>query len=133
MVSGAPAPDPDLDLVAAGLRADGLELRISVEVLAAKLEQALPGATRVQRRGGGLLGRGDKQVSRVLVALGDWRYELAVDGGRLQGSRVREVGGIAIKRESLDAQAWVTALTDGLRAEAQRSAQAREALSQLLD
>ncbi len=48
----------DFDLSAAGLRADGDDLRISVEVLAGKLEESLPGMTRVQRRGGGLLGRG---------------------------------------------------------------------------
>ncbi len=129
----APESEPDLDLVAAGLRADGGELRISVEVLAAKLAEALPGRTSVKRRGGGLLGRGERQVCELRVQLGAGRYELAVDGDRVEGVRVREVGGVAIKRETLDPETWVTALTEELRAEAQRSAQARQALASLLD
>jgi hypothetical protein len=121
------------DLAAAGLRADGTDLRISVEVLASKLEQALPGQARVERHGGGLLGRGEKHVRRVQVQLGANRYQLSVDGDRIEGFREREVGGIAIKREPLDPQAWVAALSEDLRAEAQRSAQARESLQRLLD
>jgi hypothetical protein len=120
------------DLVAAGLRIDGADLATSVKVLAAKLEQALPGVTRVERRGGGLLGRGEKQVRRVQVELGSCCYELAVDGPRVQGFRERQSGGIAIKREALDPDAWIAALTADLRVEAQRSAQARTALEELL-
>jgi hypothetical protein len=127
------ATEQDFDLTAAGLRADGADMRISVEVLAGKLEQALPGQVRVERRGGGLLGRGEKRVRRVQVRLGSNRYELSVDGGRVEGFREREVGGIAIKREPLDPQAWVAALGADLHSEAERSAQAREALTRLLD
>ncbi len=37
--------EQDFDLSAAGLRADGTDLRISVEVLASKLEESLPDAS----------------------------------------------------------------------------------------
>jgi hypothetical protein len=57
------AADETFDLSAAGLRADGTDLRISVEVLAAKLESSLPGRTRVERRGGGPLGPSGQHVS----------------------------------------------------------------------
>ena len=120
------------DLAAAGLRADGTDLRISVEVLASKLEQALPGQARVERHGGGLLGRGEKHVRCLQVKLGANRYQLNVEGDRVEGYREREVGGIAIKREPLDPQAWVAALSEDLRTEAERSAQARESLQRLL-
>jgi hypothetical protein len=120
------------DLAAAGLRADGTDLRISVEALASKLEQALPGQAQVERHGGGLLGRGEKHVRRVQVKLGANRYQLSVADGRVEGFRECEVGGIAIKREPLDPQAWVVALSEDLRAEAQRSAEARMALDRLL-
>jgi hypothetical protein len=120
------------DLVAAGLRGSGVDLAISVEVLAAKLEQALPGVARVERRGGGLLGRGEKRVRRVQVELGSCCYELDVDGARIEGFRERQSGGIAIKRESLDPNAWIAALTTDLRAEAERSTQAQAALEELL-
>jgi hypothetical protein len=124
--------EQDFDLSAAGLRADGTDLRISVEVLAGKLETALPSHARVERRGGGLLGRGEKRVRAVSVEIGGNSYRLTVDGDRVEGFRERQVGGISIKREPLDPDAWVAALTDDLRAEAERSAEARAALEGLL-
>jgi len=120
------------DLAAAGLRGDGGDLRVSVEVLASKLEQALPGQARVERRGGGLLGRGEKRVRAVRVELGTAAYLLGIEGGRVEGFRERQVGGISIKRESLSPDEWIAALTADLRAEAERSAHARAALEGLL-
>jgi hypothetical protein len=120
------------ELAAAGLRGDGSDLRISVEVLASKLEQALPGRARVQRGGGGLLGRGQRRVRALEVELAGNRYELQVASAGLQTSRQREVGGIAIKREALAPDAWIAALTSDLQAESERSSQARAALEGLL-
>lgn len=122
----------DFDLDAAALRSDGGELTMSIEVLASKLEQALPSSTKVQRRGGGLLGRGQKRVCELVVQLGPVSYSLEVSGARLQGFRQKEVGGIAIKRESLDPGAWITELASSLRAEAQRSTEAQRALAELI-
>jgi hypothetical protein len=127
---GAQAGEDTFDLAAAGLRGDGAELAISVEVLAAKLEQALPGVARVERRGGGLLGRGEKRVRRVEVELGACCYQLTVDGARVEGFRERQSGGIAIKREPLDPNEWIAALGADLRAEAARSAQASAEMSE---
>ncbi|SRR5580693_5856079 len=127
--------DETFDLSAAGLRADGTDLRISVEVLASKLESSLPGRTRVERRGGGLLGRGEKHVRQIQVELGSGSgttYQLTIDGDRVEGFRERKSGGIAIKREPLDPDAWIAALTDELQSEAQRSAEARAALEGLV-
>jgi hypothetical protein len=124
--------DPSFDLAASELRGDGQELAVSMEVLAAKLEQALPGRALVERRGGGLLGRGTKRVRSVEVALADCRYQLVFNKGRLEGTRMRQSGGIAIKRETLEPGAWLAALTDELREEAQRSTEARAALERLL-
>lgn len=124
--------EESFDLAAAGLRMDGADLATSVEVLAAKLEQALPGQASVERSGGGLLGKGAKRVRSLRVQLGELRYQLAMRDGRVDGSRERQVGGICIKRETLDPDRWIAALTDDLRAEADRSAQARAALERLL-
>ncbi|HEY1834175.1 MAG TPA: hypothetical protein VGG08_07050 [Solirubrobacteraceae bacterium] len=122
----------DFDIAAAGLRADGADLRLSVEVLASKLEQALPGRCRVQRSGGGLLGRGERRLRSLQVDIGGCGYALTVGGAGLETSRRREVGGIAIKTETLAPSDWIAALTDDLRAEAERSAEARTALEELL-
>ena len=124
--------DDSFDLAAAGLRGDGADLAISIEVLASKLEHALPAQARVERRGGGLLGRGEKRVRALRVELGSAAYLLGVRDGRLEGFRERQVGGIAIKREALDPDEWVAALTADLRAEAERSGHARAALEELL-
>ena len=89
-----------------------------MEVLANKLEQALPGLARVERHGGGLLGRGEKRVRRVQVELSGCCYQLTVDGPRVQGFGERQSGGIAIKREALDPNEWIAALGADLRAQA---------------
>lgn len=120
------------DLSAAGLRAGGSDLSAFFQALAGKLEQALPGRTRIERRGGGLLGRGPRGARSIQVDLGDCRYRLELDGGALSGSRERRSGGIAIGRDALDADAWIAALTDELREEAARDAGARLALERLL-
>jgi hypothetical protein len=125
--------EESFDLAAAGLRGDDAEMAVSLEVLAAKLEQALPGRARVERSGAGLLARKPKRVRSIQVDLGGSCYRLALEGDRLQGSRERQVGGISIKREPLQPQAWISALTNELRAEAERSSEAREALTRLLD
>jgi hypothetical protein len=127
--------DETFDLSAAGLRADGSDLRISVEVLAAKLESTLSGRTRVERRGGGLLGRGEKHVRRIEVQLGadnGTSYQLTIEGDRVEGFRERKSGGISIKREPLTPDQWIAALTSELQSEAQRSAEARQALEGLV-
>jgi hypothetical protein len=119
------------DLDAAGLRADGADLASGIEVLAAKLEGALPSRTSVQRRARRLLSR-DKVVEAIEVRLGDWRYALRVDGGRVEAAREQEVRGVVIKREPLELGAWMAALTAELRAEAATSAEARAALDRLV-
>jgi hypothetical protein len=121
----------DFDLSAAGLRADSGDIATTVEVIARKLEDALPAHTSVQRRGRPLSRA--KHVYAIEVRLGDWRYQLQFDGRAIAASREREVGGIAIKRESLSLVDWVGAMTAELRASAEQSAQARTALERLLD
>ncbi|MEA2153936.1 MAG: hypothetical protein QOE11_76 [Solirubrobacteraceae bacterium] len=125
--------DDDLtfDLDAAGLRADGAELLMGIEVLARKLEDALPQATRVQRRSKRLFG-GGKVVRSIEVRLGTTRYGLDVDGQTVGADRSQEVRGVVIKREPLDVADWVGALTGELREQAADSAQARTALERLV-
>jgi len=119
------------DLDAAGLLADGKDLLVGVEVLAHKLEVALPQATRVQRRSKRLFG-GDKVLESVEVRLGTTRYGLEVKGHDVTADRRQEVRGVVIKRESLELADWVRALTGELREQAADSAQARTALERLV-
>lgn len=120
----------DLELLAASLRADSSDLTAFVESLAAKLEDAVPGRTKVERRRSGMFG--PKAVSRITVDLGDRRLELRHDGGAVQTSCSRLSGGIVLKSEAFDADAWLAVLSEALAAEASRSETTRKALERLL-
>jgi hypothetical protein len=127
------APDEaalDLDLLSASLRADSSDLSAFVESLAAKLEQALPSRARVVRRRAGMFG--PKAVRSLTVDLGDQRLELQAEGGGVQTRCARLSGGIVLKNEALETEAWLAMLSEALAAEAQRSETTRRALERLL-
>lgn len=123
--------DRAFDLDAAELRLGGADVATAIEVLAVKLEAALPAATTVRRRSRGFLSR-EKVVQEIEVALGDWRYALESDGGGVEASRRQAVRGVVIRREQLDLDAWLAALSAELREQARTSEQARAALERLV-
>ncbi|MEA2197572.1 MAG: hypothetical protein QOJ25_1623 [Solirubrobacteraceae bacterium] len=120
----------DLDLLAASLRADSSDLDAFVESLAVKLEDAIPKGVRVERRRRGMFG--PKLVRRVEVDLGDQRLELSSATGSVETRRAKLSGGIVLKSERLDIDAWLAALGEALAAEATRSSTTRQALQRLL-
>lgn len=124
-------PD-DFEMVAASLRADDADTRTYVEVLATKLEGALPGHVQVERHARKLFSH-DKVVRRIAIALGDCRYTLDADGtGSVDCSRAKAVRGIVLKNERLGLSDWVTALAQDIAAQAATSEEARIALQRLL-
>jgi hypothetical protein len=120
----------DLDLLAASFRTDLSDLGAFVESLAAKLEQILPTRVRVERRKQGMFGA--KLVRRIEFDAGDTRLELRYDGRVIDTRSSRLSGGIVLKSEPLDTDAWLQALGQQLAAEAERSASTREALERML-
>ena len=121
--------DETFDLSAAGLRADGTDLAISVEVLAAKLEQALPGphARRAPRRRPARPRREARAPDRRSSSARQWD-QLSSWRSTASASRAfasAKSGGIAIKREPLDPDAVDRGAHAELQAEAQRSAERR--------
>jgi hypothetical protein len=123
-------PEVDIDLLAASLRADSSDLSAFVESLAAKLEEAIPGRVRIDRRRSGMFG--PKAVRGVALDLGDRRLELRTDGGTVQTRCARLSGGIVLKNEVLETDQWLAVLSDALAAEARRSETTRKALERLL-
>jgi hypothetical protein len=117
------------DLLAASLRADARDLELFLEVLAAKLTEALPAAVAVEREGG-LLAR--RRVKRVAVELDEHRYELARAPGGVAGRHSHQVRGITLKTEQLALDDWITALSRHLAESARVSEQGRAALLRLL-
>ena len=124
------SPGVDLDLLAASLRADSSDLHAFVESMAAKLEDAVPGRVRVDRRRDGMFG--PKLVRGFSVDLGDQRLELRADRGAVQCRCARLSGGIVLKNEELETEAWLAMLSEALAAEASRSEATRRALERLL-
>jgi hypothetical protein len=121
----------DIDLLAASLRSDASDLNVFVESLAAKLEEAVPDRVQVQRRRDGLLG--PKHVRRIALDAGPNRLELLRgEGGAIETRCSRTSGGIVLKNEQVDTEAWLDALGKALAHEAQRSERARQALQRLL-
>src|SRR3954452_10080802 len=124
------ADAPDLDLLAASLRADATDTAAFLEALAARLEGAFPGQVEVQRKGG-LLG-GGKRVRRIAVRLDNTHYEMEPDHGSVVARRRNVVRGIALKSEDLSVEAWIDALSTDLLALAQTSERSRAALERLI-
>jgi hypothetical protein len=120
----------DLDLLAASLRADSSDLGAFVESMAAKLEQAVPTRVRVDRRRTGMFG--PKTVRSMSVDLGDQRLELRAERGGVQTRCARLSGGIVLKNEEFETDAWLAMLSEALAAEASRSEATRKALERLL-
>lgn len=125
------ASEGGFELLAASLRASSGDLNSFVEVLADKLEQALPGRVRIERRAVRLFSK-EKRVARIEVALGDNRYIAAADGGALETRCAKAVRGVVLKSEVLPLEAWLAALGRELAVEAEASEQSRRALEQLL-
>src|SRR4051795_2873736 len=86
------ADAPDLDLLAASLRADATDTAAFLEALAARLEGALPGQVEVERKG--RLFGGAKPVRRSAVRPGDPHYDIAAEGGAVEPRRRSVVRGI---------------------------------------
>jgi hypothetical protein len=121
----------DIEMLTASLRADSGDLRSFVEALAVKLEAAVPGAVRVERRREGMFG--PKLVRRLSLDAGDQRLELTVSGGGVQTRSARLSGGIVLKSETVDTDTWLTVLGQALAVEARRSETTRQALDRLLN
>jgi hypothetical protein len=119
------------ELLSSSLRASSSDLKTFVEVLADKLEQALPGRVKVERRAVRRFSK-EKRVARIEVALGDNRYVAVVTNGALETRCAKAVRGVVLKTESLSLEAWLDALGGDLAAEAGASEQSRLALEQLL-
>ncbi len=121
---------PEFDRVAAALRADARDLATFLEVLADKLEHALPGGVQVDRTGGLL--RKPRRVVRVRLELGDERFQLERRESGLEAVRTRVVRGIALKSDTVPLDAWIDGLSQALARSAVESSAASQALARLV-
>src|SRR5205823_3833051 len=92
-------PAMGFELVAASIRADASDLKTFLDVLAVKLEQALPGMVFIEREGG--LFKRERKVQVIRIQIEDKLYDLARAGGGLEARLSHQVRGITLKNEVL--------------------------------
>jgi hypothetical protein len=126
-----PDDDNDFELLAASLRAESADLATFVEALAVKLQAALKGRTKVIRRRISLLSS-KKRVHSIAIDFGDSHYLLEYDGNEVETRVAKAVRGIKLKTELLSLEQWIESLARAIAAEANDSAQGRQALERML-
>jgi hypothetical protein len=120
----------DLEMAAASLRADTTDVHVLLKVLADQLTDALGERLQVQRGGGRF--RKSEVIKSLTVAMGDDQFEAVVDGPSLRCAIGHASGGIRIRNESVDVDAWIARLLAALQAEAAHSQSARLALENIV-
>jgi hypothetical protein len=122
--------DQDLDALAASLRADASDIGVFFQVLAARLNDSMPGGVTLEREGG--LFKKDHPVKKITVRAGDDVFEAEFRGGAVAARHAHAVRGITLRSEELDFQGWLRALLGVLQTRAQSSAEASAALRGLV-
>ena len=120
----------DLALASATLRANSSDVQALLSALVGGLSEAL--GDRVQTTMAGGRFRKAHDITAVVLSVGDEQFEAIVDGARLRCGVAHVSGGIRIRNEALDVDAWITRLVATLGAEAERSESARQALERLV-
>jgi hypothetical protein len=120
----------DLELAASSLRAEGSDVRILVKVLVDQLADALGPRLRVERAGG--LFRKSEAVRSLTITLEDDQFDAVVDGSTLRCTIGHSSGGIRIRSEKVDMDAWLRRLLTVLKAEAANSQAVRLALESMV-
>jgi hypothetical protein len=121
---------PEVDLLAASLRADRVEGATFLQVLGMKLAEALPDLVRVEYEQ--KLLRRTGRVRKVEAALGEWVFELEMVAGRLVARVAHVVRGMRLRTDETSPEEWAARLAAELRRLAERSAAARDAIARLL-
>jgi hypothetical protein len=96
----------DFDLDAAVLRRSETDLQAFMEALAVRLEGALPGRVRVDRRKDGLFAK-TSHVSKISFEGEKAVYELAFGRTGLVASRAKLVRGVVINSSTIDPAQWL--------------------------
>jgi len=125
-----------VELVAAAIRADTSDLDTYHRVLSATVTDLLPsGMVEVDRERtmkDRMAGREGRATS-IRILLGDRTLELTAQHGRLVATVSRQVRGVVISRQEISVAEWTQLLAQYLAQLAAESADARLALSRLLE
>ena len=102
----------DFDMQAAWLRRFKADAESNLTAFALRLKEAMPDIVTVHESRGFFSGA---RTTGVSVELGENRYSLAIDRGRLQATIAMVVRGIVLNTKSVDPADWFAKLADETR------------------
>ena len=116
----------DFDTQAAWFRRFTADAESNLKAFALRLKEAMPELVTVQESRGFFTGAA--KVTGVTVELGENRYNLALDGGRLKATIAMVVRGITLNTKNVDPAEWFVRLGE----ETKKASEHARALSQSL-
>jgi hypothetical protein len=116
----------DFDMQAAWLRRFKTDAESNLKAFALRLKEALPELVTIHESRG-LFSRSAK-TKGVTVELGEKRYGLEIDGGRLKASIAMVVHGVVLNTKNIDPSDWFVRLAE----ETKKASEHAQALSQSL-
>lgn len=116
----------DFDTQAAWFRRFKADAESNLKAFALRLKEAMPELVTVQESRGFFTSAG--KVTGVTVELGENRYNLALDGGRLKATIAMVVRGITLNTKNVDPAEWFVRLGE----ETKKASAHAQALSQSL-
>jgi len=99
----------DFDLSAAWFRKAQTDIKAFMEGFVARMESALPGRVRVDRKRDGLFSSTSHAV-KIEIDTGQNIYQLTLEHGRMIAHRTKAVRGVTLKSEELAVPEWLEAL-----------------------
>jgi len=120
----------DLNLAAATLRSNSSDLHLLLKALCDELSDTLGERLRAQRGGGGI--RRSNVITSVSINMSNDQFEAVIEGTTLRCTVGHFSGGIRIRSESIDMDAWIVRLLQALQVEAAHSDLARRALENIV-
>jgi hypothetical protein len=122
--------DVDFDLQAAWLRRFSADAESNLKAFALRLKAAMPELVTVEESKG-LFARSAK-LTGVTVALGDNRYTLRLNAGRLEASVAMVVRGIALNTKPLDPAEWFRRLEQETKAASEHAKSLSRSISDFM-
>lgn len=121
----------EIDVLTSALKINSDDNQQLMELMAQKLERALPDAVKIERDGS--IFSGKKRVKDITITFDEFQYQLTCEKNKkLSAKKLKVVRGIALKTTDVDFAQWVQDVATELAKMANESASAREALNKMV-
>jgi hypothetical protein len=121
----------EIDVLTSALSINSNDNQQLMELLAQKLERALPDAVAVDREGS--IFSSKKRVREITITFEEFQYQLVCEKNKkLSAKKLKLVRGIALKTTDIEFAQWVSDVAAELAKMAAQSATARDALNKMV-